>query len=66
MGVGLADARLLVEKYRSKTRAAELADMVAAVRRKSNNPKKKKSNMVTVVFMWYHWCCYQINFTYMQ
>ena len=61
LGVGLADARLLVEKYRTKIRESELKRMAHAVRTgndsiQGNKSKKKKDNQnINVEFMWHHW-----------
>ena len=52
LGVGLADARLLIEKYKTDVRASHLADMVAAVR--GNVNKKKRENKVRILYSWHH------------
>ena len=43
LGVGLADARLLVEKYRTKNRESELKRMVHAVRPGNDSIQGNKS-----------------------
>lgn len=55
MGIALADARLLVEKYKNAKRAEELASMVAAVRKEGIANKKKKVNeKIKVEYSWHH------------
>ena len=62
IGIGLADARLMVENYRTESRANELAGLVAAVRSKQKDHTKKKEctkrkrTSITVKYGWHHWC----------
>ena len=66
LGLGLADARLLIEKYRCNNRADELASLVEAVRSKKDSGKgkqRKKKKNIKVDYNWYHWCCQKRKFT---
>ena len=58
MGVGLADARLLIEKYKTNLRRDELQAIVHDIRtRKSKEPSQKrpKKSTVCVDLAWYHY-----------
>ena len=57
MGIGLADARLLVEKFKNQKRAEELASMVAAVRngKERFHTKKKKVEKLKIEYSWHHY-----------
>ena len=57
LGVGLADARLLIENFKSTIRATELADLVSAVRKGENKPEgARKVKDINVDLSWYDWC----------
>lgn len=52
LGIGLADGRLMIEKFRSKKTNRELAELVASVR--ATKKKEKKSETITTEFIWQH------------
>ena len=55
MGIGLADARLLVEKFKYQRKSDELQALVTSVRNSSKmvSVKKQKRSVITVDFSWY-------------
>ena len=56
MGIGLDDARLLVQKFKSPLRENEFQRFVNAVRYGNAGPKgKQKSIMAAVDFSWQHY-----------
>ena len=60
MGVALADARLLIEKFKAHKRVEELASMVQAVRSGHNQTKKRKAggnagDKVKLEYSWHHY-----------
>ena len=56
-GIGLADGRLLIEKFKLQTRTAELIQMVSAVRGGKHLPHSKKGDnaQMNVEFTWHSW-----------
>ena len=60
MGVGLADARLLIEKFKIELKSEELLKYVNSVRHKSKElgaslTKKKRSSGISIDFSWHHY-----------
>ena len=69
MGIALADARLLVEKFKLQDRKSELANIMASVRDKTGEnrgkkkEKKKRKNVITVQYNWFNWCSVKKKYT---
>ena len=57
IGIGLADARLLIERYKTPKSKHELADIVANVRGCGSSSKKTvKNTLKNIDFVWKHYC----------
>ena len=66
LGIALADARLLVEKFKANDNASELSDLLTSVRSKGPAKRKKVIRHYNVEFAWYDWCAPKKRYSVVQ